>query len=110
MHESSYLILTALVEAPRHGYAILDEVRRLSDGRVELRAGTLYAALDRLRVEGLVEVDREEQVQSRFRRYYRLTESGALRLAEESTRLRHNADAAWLRLRRAGLLPQGGAA
>ncbi|SCF15504.1 Transcriptional regulator PadR-like family protein [Micromonospora viridifaciens] len=110
MQESTYLILTALVEEPRHGYAILEEVRGISAGRVELRAGTLYAALDRLRTEGLVEVEREELVQSRLRRYYRLTALGARRLAEESARLRSNAEAASVRLRRAGLLAQGGAA
>ncbi|MEU5782335.1 PadR family transcriptional regulator [Micromonospora lupini] len=110
LHESTYLILTALVEAPRHGYAILDEVRRISDGRVDLRAGTLYAALDRLRAEGLIDVEREEQVQSRLRRYYRLTAAGVQRLAEESARLRSNAEAASVRLRRAGLIVEGGAA
>ena len=110
LRESTYLILTALVEAPRHGYAILEEVRRISAGRTELRAGTLYAALDRLRAEGLVEIEREELVQSRLRRYYRLTAPGARRLAEEAARLRRNADAAHVRLRRAGLLTEGGAA
>jgi DNA-binding PadR family transcriptional regulator len=40
---------------------------------VRLRAGTLYAALDRLADEKLVEVDREEVVDARLRRYYRLT-------------------------------------
>ena len=110
MQESTYLILTALVVAPRHGYAVLEEVRRMTDGRVELRAGTLYAALDRLRTEGLVDVEREEQVQSRLRRYYRLTASGVRRLAEEAARLRSNAEAANTRLRRAGLIFEGGAA
>lgn len=110
LQEATYLILTALVEAPRHGYAVLEEVRRISDGRVDLRAGTLYAALDRLRTEGLVDIEREEQVQSRLRRYYRLTASGAQRLAEEAARLRSNADAASLRLRRAGLIVDCGAA
>ncbi|SCE84258.1 PadR family transcriptional regulator [Micromonospora chokoriensis] len=110
LHEATYLILTALVEAPRHGYAVLEEVRRISDGRVDLRAGTLYAALDRLRTEGLVDIEREEQVQSRLRRYYRLTASGAQRLAEESARLRSNAEAASVRLRRAGFILDGGAA
>ncbi|MGW3785990.1 PadR family transcriptional regulator [Micromonospora chokoriensis] len=110
LQEATYLILTALVEAPRHGYAVLEEVRRISDGRVDLRAGTLYAALDRLRTEGLVDIEREEQVQSRLRRYYRLTASGAQRLAEEAARLQSNAEAASVRLRRAGFIFDGGVA
>jgi DNA-binding PadR family transcriptional regulator len=110
MREPTFLILTALVEAPQHGYAILEEVRRISGGRVDLRAGTLYAVLDRLRADGLAEVEREELVQSRLRRYYRLTGLGARRLAEETSRMRSNAEAATVRLRRTGLLAEGGAA
>jgi DNA-binding PadR family transcriptional regulator len=110
MREPTFLILTALVEAPQHGYAILEEVRRISEGRVDLRAGTLYAVLDRLREEGLAEVEREELVASRLRRYYRLTGLGAQRLAEETARLRRHADAATVRLRRSGLLTNGGTA
>ncbi|GAA1862170.1 hypothetical protein GCM10009687_31820 [Asanoa iriomotensis] len=83
---------------------------RISEGRVRLRAGTLYSVLDRLRADGFIAVDREEVVQSRLRRYYRLTGVGAERLAEETARLRHNANAAATRLRRSGLLPTEGLA
>lgn len=110
MREPTFLVLTALVDAPKHGYAILEEVRQISEGRVNLRAGTLYAVLDRLRADGLLEVDREELVNSRLRRYYRLTALGATQLAEETARLRRNADAATVRLRRAGLLLASGGA
>ncbi|MCZ7437388.1 PadR family transcriptional regulator [Micromonospora sp. WMMC241] len=108
LREPTFLILTALTEEPRHGYAVIEDVLRISDGRVRLRAGTLYAVLDRLRSDGLIEVDREEVVQSRLRRYYRLTALGATRLATEVDRLRRHADTAGRRLRAAGLLPEGG--
>lgn len=72
----------------------------ISGGRVKLRAGTLYTALDRLSDDGLVTVDREEIVDSRLRRYYRLTPAGSERLAEEAERLRSNALAAMMRLDR----------
>ncbi|MFE9955661.1 PadR family transcriptional regulator [Micromonospora sp. NPDC005299] len=110
LREPTFLVLTALAETPRHGYAVIEDVLRISDGRVRLRAGTLYAALDRLRADGLIEVEREEVVQSRLRRYYRLTALGATRLADEAARLRRNADTAGRRLRAAGLLPGGGVA
>ncbi|HTU28808.1 MAG TPA: helix-turn-helix transcriptional regulator, partial [Solirubrobacteraceae bacterium] len=61
-------------------------------------AGTLYTALDRLREDGLIEIDREEVVDSRLRRYYRLTSVGAERLAEEAARLQANAYVAMTRL------------
>ncbi|WP_051799976.1 PadR family transcriptional regulator [Catenuloplanes japonicus] len=105
MREPTFWILTALVDQARHGYGIIREVTALSDASVTLQAGTLYAALDRLAAEGLVEIDREETVDGRPRRYYRLTDDGATALATETTRLTRNADtaAARLRTRRPGL-------
>ncbi len=98
LHEASFLILTALAGGSQHGYGIVTDVSQISCGRVELKAGTLYAALDRLVAEGLIEPDREEIVDSRLRRYYRITHDGAARLAEEAHRLRANAQAALTRL------------
>jgi len=99
MTEPTFLMLTALAGGPKHGYAVIEDVARMTEGRVRLRAGTLYAALDRLRTEGLIEVDREEVVQSRLRRYYRLTGAGEQSLAAESARLRAQAAMAEGRLR-----------
>jgi DNA-binding PadR family transcriptional regulator len=99
MREPTFLILTALADAPRHGYGILQEVTALSGGRVTLLTGTLYTALDRLCAEGLVELDREELVDGRARRYYRLTEAGLTALRAETARLRELATAAEARLR-----------
>ncbi|MEV4899255.1 PadR family transcriptional regulator, partial [Nonomuraea sp. NPDC055795] len=75
--EPMFLALTALVDEPRHGYGIVQEVSGLSGGRVQLKIGTLYGVLDRLAAEELVELDREEVLQGRLRRYYRLTDKGA---------------------------------
>ena len=99
MQETTFLILTALAAGSQHGYGIITDVIGISDGRVRLRAGTLYTALDRLREDGLIEIDREEIVDNRLRRYYRITRDGAERLAEEADRLRANAHAALTRLR-----------
>ena len=46
--DPSLLILTSLADGPRHGYGVIQEVASLSSGRVTLRPGTLYGALDRL--------------------------------------------------------------
>ena len=59
----------------------------------------MYAALERLTDEGLIEVDREEVVDARLRRYYRITGAGAARLAAEVDRLRRHLDVAADRLR-----------
>ncbi|MEU8194223.1 helix-turn-helix transcriptional regulator [Microbispora amethystogenes] len=98
MQEPTFLILTALAAGPQHGYGIITDVQRISDGRTRLRAGTLYAALDRLGEEGLIEADREEIVDGRARRYYRITGQGAGRLAAEAERMRRHSEAAMSRL------------
>ena len=76
----------------------MTDVTQISEGRVRLRAGTLYAALDRLSTDRLLEVDREEVVDTRLRRYYRLTPAGRARLAVEAARLRANVAVATQRL------------
>ncbi|WP_433013116.1 PadR family transcriptional regulator [Kribbella sp. CA-294648] len=105
MREPTFLVLAALADGRKHGYAVITEVAGLSSGRVTLRPGTLYAALDRLRAEGLVRPAGEEIVEGRLRRYYELTDSGAEALATEAARLQSNADQAISRLR---LRPAGG--
>lgn len=98
LREPTFLILTALAARPQHGYGILLDVEEISASRVRLRPGTLYAALDRLTTDGWVAVDREEVVEGRLRRYYRLTDAGAARLAAEVSRLRAQTRAAEQRL------------
>ena len=98
MQEATFLILTALAAGSQHGYGIINDVHAISAGRVRLKAGTLYAALERLRADKLIEVDGEEIVDSRLRRYYRLTPAGGGVLAAEAARLQANARIAMSRL------------
>jgi DNA-binding PadR family transcriptional regulator len=87
MREPTYFILAALLDGPLHGYGIMKRAERLSDGRVRLAAGTLYAALDRLAEAELVEAGRPEIIQGRTRRYYHLTENGHRALQAEAARM-----------------------
>ena len=87
LREPTYYILASLIDQPRHGWGIIQEVTEMSQKRVRLTAGTLYGALDRLETEGLVEKDHEEVVNGRCRRYYRLTARGEGALREEVERL-----------------------
>lgn len=76
-------ILLALAAEDRHGYAIMQEVRRQTEGRFKLGPGTLYDNLARLMREGLVtEAGADER-----RRYYRLNAAGRKLLALEIARL-----------------------
>ena len=105
LREPTFLILTALAAGPQHGYGIMTDVAQISGGRVRLRAGTLYAALNRLAGDRLVEFDHEEIVDTRLRRYYRLTPVGAQRLQDEVDRMRSAATVAAHRLRLLGTTP-----
>ena len=103
MSEQAFLVLTALAGEPLDGYAIVQAVEQLSQGRTVLRVGTLYGVLDRLVADGLAERDREEVHQGRLRRYYRLTDSGVRALQAEVARLSANARAAAAVLRGRGI-------
>jgi DNA-binding PadR family transcriptional regulator len=106
MQEPTFLVLTALAGNPLHGYGIMRAIGELSGGAVAVRPGTLYAALDRLTHEGLVEVDREDEWGGgRVRRYYRLTDHGADVLRAEAQRRREVATAAIGRLDTLGTRP-----
>ena len=102
MQQATFMILTALANGSQHGYGIISDVQEISGGRVRLRPGTLYTALDRLRADELIGVDREEVVDGRLRRYYRLTPAGTKRLGAEAVRLQAHATVALTRLNLAG--------
>ncbi|HWN61885.1 MAG TPA: DUF1707 domain-containing protein [Streptosporangiaceae bacterium] len=85
VQEATLLVLTALSRGSQHGYGIITDVQQISGGRVTLRAGTLYTALDRLRAAGLIGIDREEVADGRLRRYYRLTPQPAISAARHYT-------------------------
>jgi DNA-binding PadR family transcriptional regulator len=91
MHEPTYYTLAALLDGPLHGYGIIKRAHELSGGRLRLTAGTLYGALDRLSEAGMVEVEGQEIVDGRARRYYRLTRPGQEALQAEAARLAHAA-------------------
>ena len=86
----TYHVLLALADANRHGYGIIKEVEERTNGKMELETGTLYAAMKRMRDDGLIEPvpasERPTGEDSR-RRTYRLTPFGKKVLRAESQRL-----------------------
>ncbi|MBA2895629.1 PadR family transcriptional regulator [Nonomuraea sp. NPDC050663] len=85
--EPMYFVLTALLDGPLHGHAIMKVVTDLSNGRVKPSVGTLYGILERLSDRGVILVDREEIVNGRSRRYFRITQSGKSILEAEARRM-----------------------
>jgi DNA-binding PadR family transcriptional regulator len=81
-------ILLALAREDRHGYGIMQEVARQSDGRYKVGPGTLYDNLQKLLESGIVEeFSRGSSGKDPRRRYYRLTGFGQRLLSTEITRL-----------------------
>ena len=82
--------LLALADGDKHGYAILKEIARRTDGAVRLSAGTLYALVRRATADGvIVESDERPDISldDERRRYYRLTPLGRRVAAAEIARL-----------------------
>lgn len=98
LSEPVFLILTSLAEHPRHGYALMQDIQRISDGRVMLSTGTLYGALRRLLEDGWIERF-EQNDTSREKQAYRLSAAGRRVLQTEMERMRYLARAASARLK-----------
>jgi transcriptional regulator len=78
------LLLAVLSDGPRHGYAIIEELRTGSRGAFDLPKGTVYPALHRLEQGGLVKGTWSADT-GRRRRTYQLTATGRRRLTAERT-------------------------
>lgn len=102
-------ILLALVDEERHGYGIMQEVRRRTGGRMRLGPGTLYGSIKRMLEGGWIqESDRrpDPELDDERRRYYRITEFGQQVAAAEVDRLEDLVKAA----RSKGVKPRPGLA
>jgi DNA-binding PadR family transcriptional regulator len=83
-------VLLALAEAPLHGYGVILEVQRQTDGVIVLRTGTLYVLLRRLLDQKLITESEERAApedDDERRRYYALTDLGHQVVRAESRRL-----------------------
>lgn len=99
LREPTYFVLAALAPGPAHGYRIIQAIEELSDGRVTVRAGTLYAALDRLERDGFIELVGTETADGPPRRSFTLTAAGRELLADEVARLQANVEVGQASLR-----------
>jgi len=83
-------ILLALVDGQRHGYGIVQEIARRSEGTVRMGPGTLYGSIKRMLADGLI-VETEQRpdpaIDDERRRYYQLTDLGHKVATAEAQRL-----------------------
>ena len=84
MTEAAYYILLALLK-PGHGYGMMQRIRELSGGRLEMGPGTLYGVLSRMTREGLITFTGEEG----RRKNYAITPAGRAALLAEYRRLKN---------------------
>jgi DNA-binding PadR family transcriptional regulator len=83
-------ILLALADQDRHGYAIMQEVERITGGSVRMGPGTLYGTIKRMIAAGLLEEADERpdpEMDDERRRYYRATALGRAVLVAETARM-----------------------
>jgi DNA-binding PadR family transcriptional regulator len=94
---AAFHILLALADAERHGYGIMHEVARRTDGEVRLNSGTLYRSIKQLLAAGLI-VEAGERpdpaLDDQRRRYYRLSAAGRHAAEGEAARLERLVDLA----------------
>jgi len=79
------LLLRILADGPTYGYELLSRLSRRSDGRFDIKEGTLYPVLYRLEDAGLVVPEWEQPERGVSRKVYRLTKAGEQRLVELTT-------------------------
>ena len=83
MTEAMFYILLSLLHTG-HGYGMMQRINELSGGRLSIGPGTLYGVLTRMRKEGYITLDAEDE----RRKTYSITASGRKALRDEYTRLK----------------------
>jgi len=80
------LVLRTLALRPLHGYGVAQAIRQITGEAIQVEAGSLYPALQRLELQGLVTARWEVSDRNRRTRIYRLTAAGRKRLHAEVSR------------------------
>ena len=79
------LILKTLSRQVMHGYGIAEHIRQVSADMLKVEEGSLYPALQRLQLQGLIASEWGHSANNRKAKYYRLTTAGRRALGETET-------------------------
>lgn len=85
--ESFFYIMLCLYKSPNHGYGIMQESERLSQGRVKIGSGTMYGATSNMMSKGWIIESRSSDPLDSRKRMYELTALGRSVFEEEVVRL-----------------------
>jgi len=80
------LILRTLATGPNHGFAIAKRIAQVSEAVLKVEQGSLYPALHRMELDGLIDAYWDTTENNRRAKYYRLTRQGQRALAAETSR------------------------
>lgn len=75
-------LLYIISEVQTYGYNIIKELEKRTTGYLRLKGGTIYPALQRLEIKGLVKSWQQRSNERRSRRYYEITDQGRQFLAK----------------------------
>jgi PadR family transcriptional regulator, regulatory protein PadR len=78
------LILKTLSRGPQHGYGISQWIQQISEDVLRVEEGSLYPALHRLELDGVIDAEWGQSENNRRAKYYRLTAEGRKRLSREA--------------------------
>lgn len=78
------LILKTLAREPMHGYGIAQSIQLISDEVLRVEEGSLYPALHRLELDGMIDSEWRQSANNRRAKYYRLTAHGRKQLVKET--------------------------
>ena len=78
------LILKTLSLGPQHGWGVAQRIQQTSKNHLQINQGSLYPALHRLEEQGWIESEWGTSENNRRAKFYRLTDTGARQLEQET--------------------------
>lgn len=78
------LILKTLARGPMHGYGIAQSIQTISEDVLRVEEGSLYPALHRLELDGMIDSEWGQSANNRRAKYYRLSAIGRKQLRAEA--------------------------
>jgi transcriptional regulator len=87
------LVLKTLTRGPMHGYGIAQSIQQISDEVLRVEEGSLYPALHRLELDGMIDSEWGQSTNNRRAKFYRLTAKGRKQLSKEAGEWKRLAEA-----------------
>src|SRR5580693_8350693 len=87
------LVLKTLARGPMHGWGIAQSIQQISEEVLRVEEGSLYPALHRLELDGLIDSEWGQSANNRRAKYYRLTARGRKQFSKEASHWKQLAEA-----------------